>query len=142
MSKCLTAEAIFSAQDGKIEAVDVSAWWPAPGIVYVRTLSGEELDQFDADGLVKQGRVYVANMQNRRARLVVLAACDEGGSRLFQDKDLPAVAKKSGAALSAICEVARRLNRMDSEAMMEEAEKNSERGPGESDGIAGQPPME
>lgn len=80
----LTADAIFSAVDMKVEPVDVPEWG---GKIYVRRLTGRERDEFEQ--LMqdrRQGR-NALKVQGVIAKTVVLAACTAGGTKLFQGKD-------------------------------------------------------
>lgn len=59
-----------------------------------------------------------------RAKLASLVLCDEDGNRLFGDKDIPLLAKKSAAALHEIWLAGtKRMSATDAE--IEEIEKNS-----------------
>lgn len=113
----LSRDAILGADDRRTEDVSVPEWG---GMVRVRALSGAERDAYEA-GLVQlraDGSSRVS-LENVRARLVSLAACDEHGERLFSDGDVKVLGAKSGAALDRVFDVARRLSRL-SDADVEE----------------------
>lgn len=103
----LTKNAILSQSDREIELVEVPEWG---GVVFVRSLSGEERDQFEASIIERNGRDVRTNLRNLRARLVVLAACDESGAPIFTPGDAAALGAKSAAALDRIFSVAQRLS--------------------------------
>lgn len=103
----LTKNAILSQSDREIEMVEVPEWC---GVVFVRSLSGEERDQFEASIIERNGRDVRTNLRNLRARLVVLAACDESGNPIFSPGDADALGAKSAAALDRIFSVAQRLS--------------------------------
>lgn len=103
----LTKNEILSQSDREIEMVEVPEWG---GVVFVRSLSGEERDQFEASIIERNGRDVRTNLRNLRARLVVLAACDESGNPIFSPGDADALGAKSAAALDRIFSVAQRLS--------------------------------
>ena len=99
----LTREAILSAEDAPLEAVDVPEWG---GTLYVRSMNGIERDSFDS-WLVE---VPADERTNQRGRIVALCACDAEGARLFTDDDINALGHKSAEALSRVADTAMRLN--------------------------------
>jgi hypothetical protein len=66
-------------------------------------------------------------MVNSRAKLVVRAACNEDGSRIFLDSQAEALGRKNGSAISRLFEVANRLCGRSVE-VQKELEKNFESG--------------
>lgn len=88
------------------ELVRVPEWG---GQVLVRELTGEERDQFEA-GLVEQRQRGGLNLKNLRARLVVLAVCDEAGARIFSDLDADALGRQGAAPVGRLYDVAARLS--------------------------------
>lgn len=127
MPKLLSRDEILAADDLPRELVDVPEWG---GAVYVRTLTGEERDAFEAATVQSRGKRVDLNLRNIRARLVALAVVDEDGRRLFTDGDVAALGKKSAQALNTLFGVAQRLSGL-TEADVEEMAKNS--GSGQSD---------
>ena len=113
MAELLTREAILEAVDLGREVVPVPEWG---GSVLMRGLTGRERDAFEASIVRMQGGAPGAGMerslQNIRARLVAMAAIDESGARLFEDRDVRALGEKSAAALDRLFDVARRLSGM------------------------------
>lgn len=122
MGSYLSRDAILQADDLEYEELDVPEWG---GTVRVRSLSGTELDAYQASMRLQRGNEFIANMLNIRAKLVVRAVVDEDGKRLFTDNDAPALGEKSAAALNRVFEVASRLSRL-SEEDVEELGKGSE----------------
>tara|TARA_R110002020_G_scaffold273792_1_gene488961 strand:+ start:7857 stop:8204 length:348 start_codon:yes stop_codon:yes gene_type:complete len=100
----LSKDAILKADDLPKELVDVPEWG---GSVYVRTLRGNERDNFE-QSLV--GKKQKTSLENVRARFAVLTICDESCTRLFTDADAKALGEKSAAALDRVFAVAQRLN--------------------------------
>lgn len=115
----LSRDAILAAHDLRMEEVAVPEW---SGSVWIRSLSGIERDDFEADYLRRKG--YGEELQNFRARLVMLCACDESGNRLFTADDLEPLGKKSAAALDRLFAAAQQLNGIGGRDM-EELQKNS-----------------
>lgn len=108
----LDAIAILAAQDLQREWVDVPEWG---GGVYVRSMSGLALDQYEARLLArrtvdKDGKTLRINLDHTRAELVALTACNEAGDAIFTLEQVEALSKKSGAALNRLVIVAQRLN--------------------------------
>jgi len=103
----LGKDGILQANDKTIVLVEVPEWG---GYVNVRVLSGTERDSFEAvtakptDDEELGDRVK--RLENLRARLAVLAICDDDGNRLFKDCDAGALGAKSAAALDRVFGVA------------------------------------
>lgn len=116
----LSRDAILSASDSKVEPLAVPEWG---GTVYIRTITGGERDGVEY-ALSKDPATGRYRQDNFRAYFAMLVLCDESGSRLFKLQDIPALAKKNGAALERVVEAALKLNRF-SEDDVEEMTKNS-----------------
>lgn len=104
---------ILSADDSIKEPVDIPEWGSLK--LFVRVLSGEERDDFEASMVQQRGKNTVQNLRNVRAKLAVRCLCDETGARIFEDADATALGKKSGSALQLVFEKARKLNRLTNE---------------------------
>jgi len=104
----LKRDDILKVQDITVEKVEVPEWG---GDVYVKALTGTERDLFEASIIEThgQGKSRV-RLENIRAKLVALSACDEKGERLFSAKDAEALGKKSAAALQRVFVVVQRLS--------------------------------
>ena len=118
----LTRDQILQAKDIQTEEVHVPEWG---GTVLVRALDGEERDALEASMIQGKGKNAQVNLKNLRAKLVARSIVDENGKRLFEDGDIPALAKKSAAALNRVYEVAQRLSGITPEDV-DELTKNSE----------------
>ena len=103
----LKREEILNSDDLKTECVEVPEWG---GSVYVRALTGEERDTYEASVVTQKGKDTQVNMKNARAKLVTLATVDESGAKIFTQADVAALGKKSAAALSRIFNTAMRLS--------------------------------
>lgn len=110
----LDRSAILAAEDLPKEEIQIPEW---SGSVFVRTMTGTERDRFEA--------AHLKNPHSDiRARLAVAAVCDEAGAPLFTEADIPAVGKKSAAALDRIFAAAMRLSKIGA-ADVKELEGNS-----------------
>ena len=113
LSKHLTRDDIFAAQDRATQEVEVPEWG---GTVTVRALSGNERDRYQ-NGMLKYGRndrggieITAVDADTMHATLVSLSIVDADGKRMFADKDVLALGDKSGAALDRVYNVALRLS--------------------------------
>jgi len=123
----LDRDSILSADDMPRELVSVPEWG---GDVYVRSMSGFERDAFEASLTVDKTSDKAVNMRNIRARLGALCMVGEDGQRLFSDKDVDALGRKSARALDRVFDVAQRLNGLRNEDV-EEMAGNSDAEPGD-----------
>ena len=127
----LSREDILGADDsGAFEKVEVPEW---NGYLYIRVMTGTERDMFEAQSIKKQGKDFVPNMDNVRARLVSMTACDKDGNRLFSPKDIAELGKKSAKALDRVYDVAQKVNGIRDEDI-EELAGNSEADQSDSSG--------
>jgi hypothetical protein len=115
----LSKSAILGTSDLKHEDVAVPAWG---GTVRVRTMNGQERDEFRAAIATEDGSVPVGRFN---AALLVATLVDESGERLFTAEDMAALQAKSAASLDKPASVAVRLNGLGGKAV-EEAVKNFE----------------
>lgn len=102
----LSRSAILAAVDSETEAVDVPEWGDK---VYVRSLTGKELDDY-TNGLRKQVGNQTVMQPNQHAKLLVRALVDENGVRLFTDRDVEELGKKNAKVLDRLWDVAARLS--------------------------------
>lgn len=110
----LDRKSIFKAVDLDIKTVAVPEWG---GDLCVRGLTARERDHFEASIGAS------ANLDNLRARLVVLTICDEAGDRVFKDSDAIELGKKNAQVVNRLFDIARSMSGM-SDADVEELEKN------------------
>ncbi len=120
MSNFLTRNQILSADDLQTINVYVKPW---DGYVRIRTMTAHERDRFEQMMFTNRGKKE--RMDDIRATLVSLTIVDEDGKRIFNDKDVKALSKKSAAALDKIFSEAQSLNAVSDEDV-EEIAKNSE----------------
>lgn len=120
----LTRDQILKAEDLKTETVPVPEWG---GDVNVRTLTGTERDAFEEGCIKGKGK---RDLSNLRARLCALAIVDENSNRMFSDRDVHILGKKSAAALDRVFTVAQRLSGV-TDADVDDLAKNSETGQSE-----------
>ena len=124
MSNLLSKDQILSADDLQTKDVYVKPWG---GCVRIRTMTAHERDQFEQQILTNKGGKK-ERMDDIRATLASLAVVDEDGKRLFTDKDVKALSKKSAAAMDQIFGEAQELNAVRDQDV-EELAKNSEETP-------------
>lgn len=115
----LSRDDILKADDIQIEEVEVPEWG---GSVFVKGMTGTERDVFEQSIVETRGKNTRVNMQNVRAKLVSLSACDDKGELLFTPKDVKALGGKSAAALQRVFEVASRLSGISDQDVEELAE--------------------
>ncbi|MGH3599814.1 MAG: hypothetical protein ACRDQH_05985 [Pseudonocardiaceae bacterium] len=104
----LSKEAILGADDLPTQDVEVPEWG---GTVRVRALSGAERDRHELRMALKAGPADA----DVRASMVAGAIIGEDGKRLFTDKEITALTKKSAAALDRIFDVVAELSGMTDE---------------------------
>lgn len=120
---------ILSANDITTEDVHVPEWG---GTVRIKALSGTERDEFEQSLMeVKKDGSVKSNRQNVRARLVARCIVNEAGETVFNSADIPALGRKSAAALDRVATAAQRLNAF-SDADVEELAENFADAPSES----------
>jgi len=104
----ITKESIKSQQDVKIEKVEIPEW---NDFIYVKSMSGKERDQFENEMYSRgENGEMVSNLENLRARMIVLTACDDKGNRIFKDADAEWLGEKNAAALNRIFNKANELS--------------------------------
>jgi len=98
--------------------------------VRIRALSGTERDAWDAGMVVmgSQGNVQRVRLEDKRARLLVMALVDEDGQRLFDDRDVKALGAKNGTVLDRLYAIASDLSGLNPQAV-EAAAGNSAAAP-------------
>jgi hypothetical protein len=116
----LTKAQILGAKDLDSEIVHMPEWG---GDVKVRMMTGTERDAFEASIFEVKGTDTKQNMVNLRAKLVGRVLIDDDGARLFTDKEIEELGKKSARSLDKIFKVAQRLNGIGGDAV-EELTKN------------------
>lgn len=110
--KTLTRDEILGADDLKSETVKVPEWG---GNVLVSELTGAERDAWEASVVKTNGEKVTVDHSNMRARLVALSIIDKDRKKLFTEKDIVALGKKSARALDRVVSSAMRLSRIGEE---------------------------
>lgn len=103
----LSAGAILEASDLPFVDVDVPEWG---GTVRVRTLTGTELDAYEAENFVQTESKVTLNRSDLRARLLVRAIVGEDGKPLFNAKQIADLGRKSAKVLDRLFETAQTLS--------------------------------
>ena len=101
----LTREQIEAVDDlrSRIVQVDVPEWG---GSVNIRPMDVRELDEYSNDAM----RSKATGLRDFRTRLVAYCLCDEHGNRLFTEKDIDALAGKSGTVMDRLYRACDELN--------------------------------
>lgn len=108
----LNKEQILKVEDLPSETVQVPEWG---GEVRVRTMRGDERDDFEADVFETRGDKVQTNRKNFRAKLLARTIVDDKNERMFSDADIKDLGRKSAKALDRIFAVAQRLNGLSKE---------------------------
>lgn len=117
----LDKTAILGADDLKRETVSVPEWG---GDVIVQEMTAKaRLEWSTAAYTVEKGKT-AANPETFMAALLVVCCVGEDGEPLFSSEDMPALARKSGAAVERVAGVAMRLNGMSAKSEDEGPKKN------------------
>jgi len=103
----LTREQFLQANDLTKELVKVPEWG---GEVYVKAMTGEERDSFEAMLIMEIGEDEKVNRDNFRAKLASMTIVDEDGKLIFNENDVELLGKKNAAALQRVMKVAQRLS--------------------------------
>lgn len=111
---CLSAAQILSANDAKVEAIEVPEWG---GVVYVKTLRGTDRDIFEESLSKEKDKPF-------RCRFLVMTICDEKGNLLFKPDQVAVLGEKSSLVLNRVFEKAWAVNYLSPE-KVEELGKDS-----------------
>jgi hypothetical protein len=103
----LSKDQILKADDLKTSIVDVPEWG---GQVQIKQMSGSDRDAFEQATYRKNGSNYEVNLRDMRARLCAMCIVDESGSRMFEDKEISDLSKKSAVALDRVFSACQELN--------------------------------
>lgn len=121
MSNLLTKDQILQVEDLDTKDIYVKPW---DGYVRIRTMTAHERDQFEQQMFSNKGGKK-DKLEDVRAKLVSMTLVDENNNRLFAEKDVKALSKKSSKALDQIFAEAQKLNSVSDEEV-EDMTKNSE----------------
>jgi hypothetical protein len=128
MTKYLTKDEVFAAQDLPTEDVECPEWG---GVLRVRGLNGAQRDAYEVS-LQKTlpSGAMVPDFDDIRAKFVSRVVVDEKNVRMFTNAEVKKLSEKSAIPLDRICDVGKRLSGMSDDAVTV-AEGNSD---GQSDG--------
>ena len=116
MGKYLTAESILSADDFRYADVDCPEWG---GMVRVRSLSGGQRS-------VITQRVQDKELEDLEETLTVMGCVNEDGERIFTNKDIEKLKKKSNTPIARIAKKIMELSGIGNAGeAVENAKKNS-----------------
>lgn len=129
----LSKNQIDGSVDRKWEDVEVPEWG---GTVRLVELSSADRGYLEAGSIVAQGSsasVRVESLKTYRERLVAFSMVDEGFNRLYSNREIAELGKKSGKVIERLAAKVQELSSMGRYAV-QEAEGNSEAAPsGDSD---------
>ena len=80
------------------------------GAVFIRVMSGTDLDSFESGKFRQAGTDLKFDPTNVRARLIVRCVCDAEGKRILTDQDAAAVGQHDGAVLDILFDECQELN--------------------------------
>jgi hypothetical protein len=103
---------ILTADDLVTRDISVPEWG---GEVRIKTLTGAERDQYEADSVKMNKGKREVNMANMRARLIAMCAVDENGQPLFTRADVMKLGQKSAVALERVFDAAATMSGMSDE---------------------------
>lgn len=104
---------LLSAQKLRVEKVNVRE---LGGDIYIRVMTGQELDKYYEETISLVDGQVVATQENKMAKLLVKCICDESGNRLFADNEIAQLGNVSSTVLVPLYEAAMRLNNMSGDA--------------------------
>jgi hypothetical protein len=95
----LTRDAILAAEDREYTTVDVPEWG---GSVRLRSITVRERDRYEASLLEQKGKDRKVNLDNARAKLIILCAVYDACRKLcgISDDDEAELVEDFGAAQS------------------------------------------
>lgn len=99
---------LMGANDTKVQPIEVPEWG---GTYYVRVLSGKDRESFE-EALSAEQR-----MKNFRLRFLVLALCDQDGTRVLTDSDTDLLGERNSVVLNRVFEQAWSINAFTKEAV-------------------------
>lgn len=108
----LSRDEILNADDREYEDVECPEWG---GTVRLRSLSAAEFDGYQKSIIRQKGGNRTLNLENVRAKLVVLCAVDALGNALFGEADLAALGRKSSRPIDRLFEASQKLVGMSDE---------------------------
>lgn len=99
--KCLTKDEILARRKRTLKPVELP-WVAEDSGIYVQTLRAIEVSRWRKTLLDKDGNPDPKKLEQQRERLVVIAAVDENGTRMFTNEDLEALNNSENGLVDAI----------------------------------------
>lgn len=99
MTTYLSRDDILNAQDFRTDEIDVPEWG---GTVLVRELSAAEADKTGFSMADKQGNIDLSKAEGLAIRVVALGVIDEKHRRVFTEKDVEALGRRSRLAINRV----------------------------------------
>lgn len=117
----LTREDILNADDLPYKEIEVPEWG---GNVRIRTMTGAERAAFEKTVYdIGDDNKLEMDRDNYRHKLISFCLVDEDNNRIFTDRDIEALAKKSAKAINRVFDIAQEMNGLTRESQ-ERIEKN------------------
>jgi len=104
----LSRDQILAAKDAEIHTVEVPEW---NGSVSIKVMTVGERDAYENDWVKSK----MTGMRDFRTRFLARCLCDEQGNRLFSDKDVEVLSKKSAAVMGRLWDEAMTINKLKNE---------------------------
>ncbi|GGK89131.1 hypothetical protein [Mangrovihabitans endophyticus] len=108
----LSRDDIRAADDSEFDEIECPEWG---GAVRLSSISGRQRDRYEASLIEDRGGNRRANLENARAKLIVLCAVDEKGRKLFTPEDLNWLSAKSAKPLDRLFDACRKLTGLSQE---------------------------
>lgn len=105
----LSKEQILQRRERTFKKVELP-WVDEEGYIYVQTLRAIEVSRWRKSLLDKNGNPDPKKMEQQRERLVMIAAVDDKGNRLFDSSDLEALNLAENGLVDAIYAAAEEHN--------------------------------
>jgi hypothetical protein len=108
---------ILNYQDMETQDIVCPEWGGVT--VKIRTLSAAERDMLEAPAVESAAAGSTPQFHNFRARVVVIAALNDDGSKMFTEADIDTLGTKHAGAVSRIADAVIRLSRFSDEDIAE-----------------------
>lgn len=120
--KVLSREDILTANDLTKTEVELTE---LGGSVFVSTLNGKDFGKFQKSVYQRDGKKLITDEENFTVKLLVWTVVNEKGERIFNDKDIEELQKKSAKTIQKLFDVASRLNGLSKDVIDEKKENFS-----------------
>ncbi len=102
----LSKDEIFAVDDKDFETVPVPEWG---GEVRISSITGTQRDDFEQSLILERGKDRKTNLRNVRAKLIVLCAVNEDGSKMFTDDDIRRLGRKNAKPLDRLFDACQKI---------------------------------